>query len=222
MEQYISKLLQLEPITPKMSESSWTNILESLEGFTKGNFCYKIVNEQFVKESVMTTVELYIPGRVFTGRALCKMEDYANAHLHALVDASRLFSSSDGVLTPSEQFSPDDILGMVNSAVQADNYTDKVGKPTDEIPMDAITDKGQDDIHKVDGFAPQEHRTKYTQNEIKFLRQMQIDLDIKTPEEFGKYVHSWSKGKYSSKSDINPDNVQSFIQYIKSLGETSN
>ncbi len=222
MEQYISKLLQMEPITPKMSESSWTNILESLEGFTKGNFCYKIVNEQFVKENVMTTVELYIPGRVFTGRALCKIEDYSKAHLHALVDASRLFSSSDGVLTPSKQFSPEDILGMVNSAVQADNYTDKVGKPTDEIPMDAITNKGQTDIQKADGLIKEQNRTRYTQEEIKFLRQMQVDLDIKTPEEFGKYVHSWSKGKYSSKSDINPNNVQSFIEYIKSLGETSN
>lgn len=230
LQSYAESIVGKQKIEPKMAESSWFNIIESLDGYTNHNFAWEISNEVIVKdketndENIMTTVTLYIPGGIYTGRSLCFPKDYANNHLHALVDACKTFTATiknDVVVEEKTnlQMSTEEIMNMVNSAAQADNYKDNHGRPTDEVPMDNITDKGQKDIHFEQNMTP--HRDRYTQDEIAFLRQMQIDLNIKTPEEFGKYVHSWSKGKLSKKSDINPDNVTSFIEYIKSImGET--
>lgn len=235
LQSYAESIVSKPKIEPKMAESSWFNIIESLDGYTNHNFAWEISSEVIVKdketndENIMTTVTLYIPGGIYTGRSLCFSKDYANNHLHALVDACTTFTAKikNDSEQPKEQtnnnlqMSTDEIMNMVNSAAQADNFKDNHGRPTNEIPLDNITDKGQKDIHYEQNMTP--HRDRYTQDEIAFLRQMQIDLNIQTPEEFGKYVHSWSKGKLSKKSDINPDNVTSFIEYIKSImGETSN
>lgn len=241
LQSYAESIVKQTKIEPKMAETSWFNIIESLDGYTNHNFAWEVANEVVVKdkqtndENVMTTVTLYVPGGVYTGRSLCFSKDYANNHLYALVDACKTFTATvkDDKPEPEStetkevhQMSTEEIMNMVNtqpinSAVQADNFKDNQGRPTDNIPYDNITEKGEKDIQQSQNMT--QHRDRYTEEEIAFLRQMQIDLDIKTPEEFGKYVHSWSKGKLSKKSDITPDNAASFIEYIKSImGETSN
>lgn len=257
LETYIQDIVSRQRIEPPMAESSWFDIIKSLDGYTQHHFAWEIASEVVIRDkatnddNIMTTVTLYMPGGIFTGRSLCFAKDYANNHLYALVDACKTFTSeiksdkqnqAQETMSQVEQsnsntdntnngfMSTEDILNLVqnqqiqqvpkqeiNSAAQADNYKDSQGRHSDSVPYNNISDKGHQDIIQNQGMA--QHRDRYTSEEIAFLRQMQIDLDIKTPEEFGKYVHSWSKGKLSKKSDINPDNVTSFIEYIKSLGE---
>jgi hypothetical protein len=60
--------------------------------------------------------------------------------------------------------------------------------------------------------------TNFTQEQIQRINNFKQKFNVKNDEEFGKYVNSWDK-KYSSKRDITPANIESFLKHVESLGE---
>lgn len=65
---------------------------------------------------------------------------------------------------------------------------------------------------------PQQAPTQFTQEQIQRINNFKQKFNIKTDEEFGKFVNSWDK-KYSNKRDITPVNIESFLKHVESLGE---
>lgn len=208
------------PIT-QVKEVPYDKIISLLRSVTKGDFSWNIAGEEFVtiegEMCVMTTVTLYVPGYVSTGRSLIKIKRYADNHLFALLDAAK---NLDVFIARQD---PD----KINTNAEFVNAKDDNGMPTESVSFDKITKEAEHDILGMN--APEQGQpqtqaqvqksAKFTPEQIKRLRNIQVEHEIHNPEEFGRYVHSWSNGKLTSKSDITPENADSFLEYMDSLGE---
>lgn len=60
--------------------------------------------------------------------------------------------------------------------------------------------------------------TTFTPEQIQRMNNFKQKFGINTDSDFGKYVNAWDK-KYTSKRDITPANIESFLKYVESLGE---
>ncbi len=81
------------------------NIIDILDEAFDKNWTWELTDERFYADgqSVSTTVTVYLPGRVLTGRAMCKLKDYLDNHERAIDNACfRLM----GTMQPYQSVSP--------------------------------------------------------------------------------------------------------------------
>lgn len=152
----------LQQNTNKMPEVVYTDIISALNRHFNGQWTWELADERFAMDNttVCTTITLYTPGRVYTGRSLCKIKDYASNHLFAILNACESFIDSSNIATTSlsnqpvgevKQMTPDQIMNainatnqqpqqQVNTAAQFYNYKDENGIQGNGVPFDAVTD----------------------------------------------------------------------------------
>ena len=249
----------------KIPEVVYTDIIKTLDAHFNYNWTWEIADEKLVMDNsaICTTVTVYIPGRVVTGRSLCKIKDYHENHLHAILDAvsfmidMRLVQpvpQNNTVNNNSQQMTPDQIMAavnqqqpMVNTKEQFYNYKDKQGMPADGVPFDQMTDNCHQELQQemtgqpqqamppqqnptsqpqqnmdnqsADYDAPQAKYKGFSQHQIDRLNQFKKDMDIMNDTMFGKWVNTWDK-RYTAKSDITPQNVESFLAFVENMGKS--
>jgi hypothetical protein len=64
----------------------------------------------------------------------------------------------------------------------------------------------------------QQTPTSFTPEQIQRMNNFKQKFGVNTDADFGKYVNAWDK-KYTSKRDITPANIESFLKYVEDLGE---
>lgn len=149
----------LQPVNNKMPETAYLNIIPALDKHFNGQWTWELADERLVMDntSVCTTITLYTPNRVYTGRSLCKIKDYHENHLFAILDACKTFMVANNATqtqpqaipnSANQQMTADQIMNalgqqsqqQVNTAAQFYNYKDEQGMPATEVPFNAITD----------------------------------------------------------------------------------
>lgn len=165
--------LAMQPNTQIMPETAYFDIIEALQRHFNGQWTWELADEKLIMDgtTVSTTVTLYIPGKVCTGRSLCKIKDYHNNHLFALLDACQTFmekktnSFMKGQPQNNESdpnhntMTADEIMKamgnppqeQVNTAVQFYNYKDNNGMPADVVPFDSMTDNCNQELNQENG-----------------------------------------------------------------------
>ncbi len=165
--------LAMQPNTQIMPETAYFDIIEALQKHFNGQWTWELADERLIMDgtTVSTTVTLYIPGRVCTGRSLCKIKDYHNNHLFALLDACQTFmekktnSFMKGQPQNNESdpnhntMTADEIMKAmgnppqesVNTAAQFYNYKDNNGMPAEGVPFDSMTDNCHQELNQEIG-----------------------------------------------------------------------
>lgn len=233
----------------KMPEVPYTDIIPALDKYFGELWTWELADERFAMDNTMvcTTVTLYTPGRVYTGRSLCKIKDYHTNHLFAILDACQTFISKQAAPqntspqpAPGQQMTTDQIMSalgqtaptqQVNTAAQFYNYKDNNGVPLQGVPMDAMTENCHKELQQevmnpstppqaapTDYDAPLEKYKGFSQRQIDRLNKFKKDFDILNDEMFGNYVNTWDK-TLTSKSQITPANADAFLAWAESLGK---
>ena len=113
--------------TNKMPEVAYADIIPALDKHFNGQWTWELADERFAQDNttVCTTVTVYVPGRVYTGRSVCKIKDYASNHLFAILDACQTFIEKNLAQpqqtqpTPaSQQMTPDQIMNALGQQPQ--------------------------------------------------------------------------------------------------------
>ena len=165
--------LAMQPNTQIMPETAYFDIIEALQRHFNGQWTWELADEKLIMDgtTVSTTVTLYIPGKVCTGRSVCKIKDYHNNHLFALLDACQTFmekktnSFMKGQPQNNESdpnhntMTADEIMEamgnppqeQVNTAVQFYNYKDNNGMPAEGVPFDSMTDNCHQELNQENG-----------------------------------------------------------------------
>ncbi len=78
------------------------NVLENLEAYTDGHWSWCLDDEKIIMggTSVCTTVTVYIPNRILSGRSISPIQDMATNHLKAIVDATKVLVNNKPDPTP--------------------------------------------------------------------------------------------------------------------------
>lgn len=159
--------LSMQTVSGLMPEVAYFDIVKALNQYTSGNWAWELISETFAMDNsvIAVTVQLYIPGHVFSGRATCPVKEFANAHLYALVDAAIPFTSKSGVnpnqqpqSPPSGNMSADQIMNAINgnggnidSSAQFYNHKDANGVQSDSVPFDGMSDKAHQELQNEMG-----------------------------------------------------------------------
>ena len=165
--------LAMQPNTQIMPETAYFDIIEALQRHFNGQWTWELADEKLIMDgtTVSTTVTLYIPGKVCTGRSLCKIKDYHNNHLFALLDACQTFmeKKTNNFMKGQPQnnesdpnhntMTADEIMKamgnppqeQINTAVQFYNYKDNNGMPADVVPFDSMTDNCNQELNQENG-----------------------------------------------------------------------
>ena len=242
--------LNLTPTTAMMEEVSFFDIITALDKHFNKQWTWELADERFAKDNsvVCTTVTVYIPGRILTGRSLCKIQDYHEVHLRAILNACSTFITKKMTVTNNEtkqqevkQMTPEEIMNMVqgqqpstlpvNSASQFYNYEDNQGLPNQGVPFDQITENCHQELtNQIDSSTnqstpdsigydePNPKLRGFTQHQIDRLNKLKQDLGISSDHMFGNYVHTWN-ATLSKKSDITPDNVEAFLDWAEIIAK---
>ena len=174
--------LAMQPNTQIMPETAYFDIIEALQKHFNGQWTWELADEKLIMDgtTVSTTVTLYIPGKVCTGRSLCKIKDYHNNHLFALLDACQAFmekktnSFMKGQPQNNESdpnhntMTADEIIKaignppqeQVNTAAQFYNYKDNNGMPADVVPFDSMTDNCHQELNQEVGINTPQNNTQ--------------------------------------------------------------
>ena len=165
--------LAMQPNTQIMPETAYFDIIEALQKHFNGQWTWELADEKLIMDgtTVSTTVTLYIPGKVCTGRSLCKIKDYHNNHLFALLDACQTFmeKKTNSFIKGQPQnnesdpnhntMTADEIIKamgnppqeQVNTAAQFYNYKDNNGMPAEGVPFDSMTDNCHQELNQEVG-----------------------------------------------------------------------
>ena len=174
--------LAMQPNTQIMPETAYFDIIEALQKHFNGQWTWELADEKLIMDgtTVSTTVTLYIPGKVCTGRSLCKIKDYHNNHLFALLDACQTFmekktnSFMNGQPQNNESdpnhntMTADEIIKamgnppqeQVNTAAQFYNYKDNNGMPAEGVPFDSMTDNCHQELNQEVGINTPQNNTQ--------------------------------------------------------------
>ena len=177
--------LAMQPNTQIMPETAYFDIIEALQKHFNGQWTWELADEKLIMDgtTVSTTVTLYIPGKVCTGRSLCKIKDYHNNHLFALLDACQTFmekktnSFMKGQPQNNESdpnhntMTADEIIKamgnppqeQVNTAAQFYNYKDNNGMPAEGVPFDSMTDNCHQELNQEVGINTPQNNTQSQQ-----------------------------------------------------------
>lgn len=200
----------LQLVNNKMPEPIYTDVISALDRHFNGQWTWELADERFAMDNsaVCTTVTLYTPGKVCTGRSLCKIKDYSENHLFAILNACQTFIEK-GMVQPqpqltsspaSQQMTPDQIMNalgqqpqqQINTAAQFYNYKDENGMPAEKVPFEAITDNCHKELNQeITGQPPvqqqpQQGNVDYNapQARYKGFSQCQIDRLNKFKKDF--------------------------------------
>ena len=237
-----------EQLNTKMPKVPCTDIIATLDKHFNGLWTWELADERFALDNtvVCTTVTLYTPGRVYTGRYLGKVKDYATNHLFAILDACQTFMDN-GVQTqapanpaPAQQMTPEQIMSALGQQPQQaapapqqpqeirnleelNNLKDANGNPVEEVPFDAMSDLCINESQQAMGMlpdydTPQDRLKGFSQHQIDRLNQFKKDFDILNDQMFGNYVNTWDKS-LTSKKDITPANANAFLDWAENLGK---
>ena len=165
--------LAMQPNTQIMPETAYFDIIEALQKHFNGQWTWELADEKLIMDgtTVSTTVTLYTPGKVCTGRSLCNTKDYHNNDLFALLDACQTFmekktnSFMKGQPQNNESdpnhntMTADEIIKamgnppqeQVNTAAQFYNYKDNNGMPAEGVPFDSMTDNCHQELNQEVG-----------------------------------------------------------------------
>ena len=174
--------LAMQPNTQIMPETAYFDIIEALQKHFNGQWTWELADEKLIMDgtTVSTTITLYIPGKVCTGRSLCKIKDYHNNHLFALLDACQTFmekktnSFMKGQPQNNESdpnhntMTADEIIKamgnppqeQVNTAAQFYNYKDNNGMPAEGVPFDSMTDNCHQELNQEVGINTPQNNTQ--------------------------------------------------------------
>ena len=174
--------LAMQPNTQIMPETAYFDIIEALQKHFNGQWTWELADEKLIMDgtTVSTTVTLYIPGKICTGRSLCKIKDYHNNHLFALLDACQTFmekktnSFMKGQPQNNESdpnhntMTADEIIKamgnppqeQVNTAAQFYNYKDNNGMPAEGVPFDSMTDNCHQELNQEVGISTPQNNTQ--------------------------------------------------------------
>lgn len=232
----------LQANTNTMEQVPHTEIISALTKHFGNQWTWEIADERFYADNtnVCTTVTLYTPGRIYVGRAFGKIVNYPENHLHALVNACQTFMSKQTapVTAPSQpianqQMTPDQIMSAIGQQPapapapqpQKINTAEEFyNQPTEEVPFDAMTDNCLKELQQEMGMVPADYdvpQAKYkgfTQRQIDRINKFKKEYEILDDKMFGNYVNAWDK-TLTMKSQITPDNVDSFLAWVDSLGK---
>lgn len=84
--------LTLQPLAhTALANVNRDNVLDRLNECFSGNFAWEVTNESTVLDGTMvsTTVMVYTPGRIYSGRSTRNIKEYATNHLEAILSACR-------------------------------------------------------------------------------------------------------------------------------------
>ena len=190
-------------------------------------------------------VRVYLPGHILYGRHVYKTADASNAHLYAITNAIQIIVPNKQVeqlsqtITPVQQqlsqvLSQEEILNMVqqNNKITTAEQFEK--DPREEIPFDEV----DMDLNELDNLLsgkaaskvygteqqssqPQQQQVVshgFTQNQINAINEFKQRLNITNDTMLGNYINSWDN-KLSKKEDLNPSNIDAFIEWTKSVGK---
>ena len=174
--------LAMQPNTQIMPETAYFDIIEALQKHFNGQWTWELADEKRIMDgtTVSTTVTLYIPGKVCTGRSLCKIKDYHNNHLFALLDACQTFmeKKTNNFMKGQPQnnesdpnhntMTADEIIKamgnppqeQVNTAAQFYNYKDNNGMPAEGVPFDSMTDNCHQELNQEVGINTPQNNTQ--------------------------------------------------------------
>ena len=174
--------LAMQPNTQIMPETAYFDIIEALQKHFNGQWTWELADEKLIMDgtTVSTTVTLYIPGKVCTGRSLCKIKDYHNNHLFALLDACQTFmeKKTNNFMKGQPQnnesdpnhntMTADEIIKamgnspqeQVNTAAQFYNYKDNNGMPAEGVPFDSMTDNCHQELNQEVGINTPQNNTQ--------------------------------------------------------------
>ena len=174
--------LAMQPNTQIMPETAYFDIIEALQRHFNGQWTWELADEKLIMDgtTVSTTITLYIPGKVCTGRSLCKIKDYHNNHLFALLDACQTFmekktnSFMKGQPQNNESdpnhntMTADEIIKamgnppqeQVNTAAQFYNYKDNNGMPAEGVPFDSMTNNCHQELNQEVGINTPQNNTQ--------------------------------------------------------------
>lgn len=194
-------------------------------------------------------VRVYLPGHILYGRHVYKTADASNAHLYAITNAIQIIVPNKQVeqlsqtITPVQQPQPvqqqssqvlsqEEILNMVqqNSKITTAEQFEKDPRekiPFDEMDMDLneldnlLSGKAASKVYGTEQQSqPQQQVVShgFTQNQINAINEFKQRLNITNDTMLGNYINSWDN-KLSKKEDLNPSNIDAFIEWTKSVGK---
>ena len=215
----------------KMPEPAYTKIIPALDKHFNGQWTWELADERFAMDNSMvcTTVTLYTPGKIYTGRSLCKIKDYSSNHLFAILNACESFidknanTSQQPQVSPSnQQMTPDQIMNaigqqpqqQVDTAAQFYNYKDNNGMPADKVPFDAMTDNCHQELQQEMGMAPkqQEAPKQDTNNQAPDYNEPQA--------RYKGFSQRQIDGLNKFKQDFDIMNDQMFDNYVNTWDKT--
>lgn len=218
--------MALSPVNNKMPETPYMNIIPALDSHFGGRWTWELADERFAMDntSVCTTITLYTPGRIYTGRSLCKIKDYHENHLFAILDACKSFMEEKKATQvqpnsnpANQQMTPDQIMNalgqqpqqQVNTAAQFYNYKDEQGMPAAGVPFEAITDNCQKELQQEFMNQPA------LQNPTPIQQTQQNDVDYNAPQAKYKGFSQCQIDRLNKfKKDFDILNDQMFGNYV--------
>ena len=217
-------------------ETTYQNIFATLDRCFDNQWTWELADERFYADgsSVSTTVTLYIPGRVLTGRATCKLKDYPDNHKQALYNAcSSIIKTSqpyqaispleDSEMEKSKNMTTEEIMQALNQYGPSDSQNQTIQTPITPFPelgnaevIPEITPATQTPI--MDNTPPQQLQPTNSQPNNLQTAQEPTDKIYGDDEPQPKYK-GFSKNQFDRvnqfKADFDVLNDSMFANYVK-------
>lgn len=223
-------------------------IISVLNKHFDGQWTWELADEKLIFDDTVlcTTVTVYVPGNVLTGRSIVKgYNEFSTNHLNAIVNACRNLMDteiqSSQPTAPVEaqqstQMTPEQIMSAIGQTPvtimpQLETLNQPVPTMADEVPFNTAVDTIQQGMAQMqqpapqpmqqqtdDYDAPQPRLKGFSQRQIDRLNKFKVDFDIMNDDMFGNFVNTWDK-TLTSKNDIVPSNANAFLDWAENLGK---
>lgn len=208
-----------------------------------------VKEEKLNSSQSVIEVKVYLPGHILYGRHVYNTEtDALNAHLYAIKNAVDLIIYNNKNIEEKEQvqqsapvtqqnsnpLSQEEILDMVqqqnNKITTAEQFNND---PREQIPFDDVdmdlnelnnllsgttSSKTYETEQQPVQQAQQPVSHGFTQSQIAAMNEFKQRLNITNDAMLGNYINSWDN-KLSKKEDLNPTNIDSFIEWTHTVGK---
>ena len=143
----------------KMNKVSHDNILSELDKHFNYQWTWELDDEKILLDNtaVSTTITLYTPGKIYTGRSYVKIKDYQVNHLYAILNACQSFMETNDINNNqsivneninNQQMTANQIMEALNQQPQQSvntvndfyEYKKSDSNLPDGVPFDEITD----------------------------------------------------------------------------------
>ena len=210
-------------------------------------YTWETVKDQRIDDTLsVIEVRVYLPSHILYGRHVYETTNAHSAHLYAISNAIKTIVSekenvkpviqeqSKPVQQPSSTNTPlsqEDVLNMMMqqqnqntdlTTAEQFNNDNREEIPFEDVKMDieelnnllSGTTKTQEQPQPVQ----QSVSYGFTQDQINAINEFKRKMNITNDAMLGNYINSWDN-KLSRKEDLNPSNIDSFIQWTQSVGK---